>query len=298
MLTPLWDSTRGLMPLGITMSGSGKNTERILGFFIEHFDAGDARYLPRAIFTNNPFSRAAEIHERFLPEFRHRGYDLELLTLRSKTFFQERGVPPNDEDESIEYDTQMAQMLRNEGVEVLALAGYMRTVREPIIEGFRSYNVHPANTLIKDTRGKTLYWGDAWVPSAKAILNGEAQVNSVVHLVVPDVDQGPVLSLSTPQAVPETVLGKSPEELLQGYATIDDYVTAVKLSAGSFEEKMAIFPLYAAAHDCQMRLKEHGDLVIFAPTLQDIGRGRYALDEKGAMHYDGSPGFKDHGGQR
>ena len=53
------------------------------------------------------------------------------------------------------------------------------------------------------------------------------------------------------------------------------------------EELEGRFPIYKHASDCQGRLKEEGDWVIFPRTLRDIAKGLYEEDEKGRIHYNG-----------
>ena len=87
---------------------------------------------------------------------------------------------------------------------------------------------------------------------ANAMKAGEKYIRSSMHMITNEVDGGPILMISKPL---EVLMDKSPEEN-------------------------------------QNRLKEHGDWVIFPRTLEYLAQGRFALDEKGVMHFDGKPILK------
>jgi phosphoribosylglycinamide formyltransferase 1 len=77
------------------------------------------------------------------------------------------------------------QALRDAGVEVVALAGYMRVLTPWLVGGWRErmLNIHPS--LLPLYPGLDTH--------ARAIAAGDAEAGCTVHLVTEGVDEGPIL---------------------------------------------------------------------------------------------------------
>jgi len=90
-----------------------------------------------------------------------------------------------------ELETQMVSILREAGVELVALAGYMRVVKTPLLTAFagKMLNVHPS--LLPSFPGL-----QAW---EQALNFGVRVTGCTVHFVNEGVDAGPVV---LQQAVP------------------------------------------------------------------------------------------------
>ena len=90
-----------------------------------------------------------------------------------------------------ELETQMANILRDAGVELVALAGYMRVVKTPLLSAFagKMLNVHPS--LLPAFPGL-----HAWEQALQA---GVRVTGCTVHFVNEGVDAGPII---LQQAVP------------------------------------------------------------------------------------------------
>jgi phosphoribosylglycinamide formyltransferase-1 len=148
------------------------------------------------------------------------------------------------------------------GIDVIALAGYMSITTQPLLEAYdgRIVNVHPADLSVMEG-GDRKYVGIHVVRDA--ILAGENELRSSTHVVREEVDRGEILVISEPLPV------ELPEGVDLGLLERD----------GEQLEKMV--------DEHQDRLKEQGDWVIYPLTLQMIAEGRFALDEQGAMHFDG-----------
>jgi len=84
-----------------------------------------------------------------------------------------------------ELETQMAGILRNAGVELVALAGYMRVVKTPLLAAFagKMLNVHPS--LLPSFPGL-----HAW---EQALNYGVRVTGCTVHFVNEGVDAGPIV---------------------------------------------------------------------------------------------------------
>lgn len=85
-----------------------------------------------------------------------------------------------------EFDRLIDAELRARGVEVVALAGYMRLLSEPFVAAWegRILNVHPS--LLPAHKGLDTH--------RRAIEAGDAFAGCSVHVVTPALDDGPVLA--------------------------------------------------------------------------------------------------------
>ncbi|MEM0898183.1 MAG: phosphoribosylglycinamide formyltransferase, partial [Verrucomicrobiota bacterium] len=80
---------------------------------------------------------------------------------------------------------EIADRLRAAGVELVALAGFMRLVKDPLLEEFegRIVNIHPS--LLPKFKGL-----EAW---RQALNAGESETGCTVHFVTAEMDAGEVL---------------------------------------------------------------------------------------------------------
>ena len=83
------------------------------------------------------------------------------------------------------HEKAVDQVLRDAGVEVIALAGYMRVLTPWLVGGWRGrmLNIHPS--LLPLYPGLDTH--------ARAIAAGDAEAGCTVHLVTEGVDEGPIL---------------------------------------------------------------------------------------------------------
>ena len=85
-----------------------------------------------------------------------------------------------------EIEEQLVQMLRDAGVELVVLAGFMRVLHEPILKAFprRIINIHPS--LLPKFPGL-----EAW---KQALIAGETVTGCTVHYVDERIDHGQILA--------------------------------------------------------------------------------------------------------
>ena len=85
-----------------------------------------------------------------------------------------------------EFDMRLDAALREHGIEVIALAGYMRLLSEEFVAGWegRILNVHPS--LLPLYKGLDTH--------KRAIMAGDEYAGCSVHIVTSDLDAGPVLA--------------------------------------------------------------------------------------------------------
>lgn len=236
----LFNPERGQMRIAGMMSGTG----RVLTAIIENerrleaeLGKGKAPYRVVAIFSDKETSNAREIGAKF---------DIPTHVENYRNFCNKLGGDWKDMALREKFDAQTVGILQPYNLDLVVLAGYMLKVTPTFINAFVGLNVHPADLSILDEKGKRKYRGDKAVQLAMDA--GEKQIRSTIHIVRDEVDEGPLLLISSPWTL--------------------DY----SLSPAQNQEK----------------LKEVGDTVVFPLALENIAKGRFSLDEEGRVYFDGS----------
>ena len=154
------------MKLGLGILGSGKGTN--CRAILERIRAGGLNAEARVVvsdFVNAPIldiAREFSVPNSYLPP----GH------------FRTRLEP--------ETETELVQLLRDAGVELVALAGFMRVLKEPMLKAFprRILNIHPS--LLPKFPGL-----EAW---KQALAAGETVTGCTVHYVDEQIDHGDVIA--------------------------------------------------------------------------------------------------------
>ncbi|MBE9129594.1 MULTISPECIES: phosphoribosylglycinamide formyltransferase [unclassified Coleofasciculus] len=172
--------------LGIMASGSGSNFEAVAQAIAD----GQLNAQIQVMIYNNPGIKAvARAEKRGVPVVLHNHRD-----------YKKRE----------ELDSQIAQTLRQYGVELVIMAGWMRVVTPVLIDAFpnRLINIHPS--LLPSFKGVRAV--------EQALAAGVKITGCTVHLVCPEVDSGPILIQA---AVP--VLPDDTSETLHARIQIQEY---------------------------------------------------------------------------
>ena len=152
------------LPIGILGSGKGSNARAILEGIRSGKLAADARLVVSDVLDAPILDIAREfgVPNAFLPPGRFR-----------------TRLEPEAED-------QLVKMLRGAGVELVALAGFMRVLHEPMLNAFprRVINIHPS--LLPKFPGL-----EAWKPALAA---GEKVTGCTVHYVDEKIDHGRIVA--------------------------------------------------------------------------------------------------------
>lgn len=85
------------------------------------------------------------------------------------------------------------------GVDIVLLLGYIYIVREPLLSAFPIYNIHDSDLRIHRPDGERRYVG--LHSTRDAILAGERETRSTLHVVTEKLDGGPIISVSRPYPV-------------------------------------------------------------------------------------------------
>jgi phosphoribosylglycinamide formyltransferase-1 len=152
------------LPIGILGSGKGSNCRAIL----ERIRSGDLAAEARVVISDVldapilDMAREFGVTNAYLPPGRFR-----------------TRLEPAIED-------QLVKMLRDSGVELVVLAGFMRLLHEPMLKAFprRIINIHPS--LLPKFPGL-----EAW---KQALVAGETVTGCTVHYVDEQIDHGQILA--------------------------------------------------------------------------------------------------------
>lgn len=129
--------------------------------------------------------------------------DAGILALARGRGIRAEFVPPGRFKTKLEPDAEarVASLLREAGVEWVALAGYMRMLKAPLLEAFggRIVNIHPS--LLPQFPGL-----EAW---KQALAAGVSETGCTVHLVDAGMDTGVILAQRGVPVLP----GDTPESL-------------------------------------------------------------------------------------
>lgn len=172
-----------MKPLAIAVLGSGKGSN--CRAILEAIRAGKLAAEVRLVVSDNPdagiLAHAAE--------FGVRSFVLPPGKWRSKL------DPQTEED--------LARQLREAGVELVVLAGFMRIIKEPLLRAFpkRIINLHPS--LLPKFPGR-----EAWVQAIEA---GEKVTGCTVHFVDAGIDTGRIIAQRAVEILPKD----TPESLHQ-----------------------------------------------------------------------------------
>jgi phosphoribosylglycinamide formyltransferase 1 len=160
------------LPIGILGSGKGSNCRAIL----ERIQSGDLAAEARLVVSDVldapilDMARECGVANAYLPPGR----------------FRTRLEP--------EIEEQLVQMLRDAGVELVVLAGFMRVLHEPMLTAFprRIINIHPS--LLPKYPGI-----EAW---KQALVAGEIVTGCTVHYVDEQIDHGQILAQKEVKILP------------------------------------------------------------------------------------------------
>lgn len=149
------------------------------------------------------------------------------------------------------FDIKTAAMLVPYNVDAVVLLGYIYILTEPLLAAFpdRILNVHDADLALRNEDGGPRYPG--LHATRDAIVAGERETRSSVHLVTPDLDGGPVLARSNPFPVAPFVrvaAARGEHDIVRAYAYAQrEWMMRSTWGALAFEALRRIAPRRAVA---------------------------------------------------
>lgn len=149
------------LPLGVLVSGSGSNLQSI----IDHIEQNRLDAEIKVVISNVPDAYALERAQR---------HHLSSLVIRHDHF-----------DTREAFDEEIVRVLKDKGVELVIMAGFMRIITPVLINAYpnRIMNIHPA--LLPSFRGMHA--------QRQAVEYGVRFSGCTVHFVDHGVDSGPII---------------------------------------------------------------------------------------------------------
>jgi phosphoribosylglycinamide formyltransferase-1 len=167
------------LPIGILGSGKGSNCRTIL----ERIRSGDLAAEARVVISDT--------------------LDAPILDIAREFSVANAYLPPGQFRTRLEpeIENQLVNMLREAGVELVVLAGFMRVLHAPMLRAFprRIINIHPA--LLPKFPGL-----EAW---KQALVAGDDVSGCTVHYVDEKIDHGEIIAQREVPVLP----GDTPESL-------------------------------------------------------------------------------------
>ncbi|MHA1268445.1 MAG: phosphoribosylglycinamide formyltransferase [Candidatus Helarchaeota archaeon] len=246
------------MKLAGFMSGSGTNIRKIIEYQKQFQE--EPPYELVFLFSNNPNPSKCRIKE-IASE-----YNIEYKINSLKDFYEKKGLKDyRNLEVRKEYDKITTNWLKERDIDAVALGGYMAIVTDEIFNNFITINVHPADlSIIDPITKKRKFTGDNAVRDA--ILAGEKEIRSSVHLATAEVDGGPIILISKPVDI------KLPNNI-----NLDDLKKPENISL-----------LNKISDEHQNKLKEVGDWVIFPLAIEYIARGFIGHDSNNKLYFKGN----------
>lgn len=158
--------------VAVLISGRGSNMEAL----VRAAQAPGCPFEIALVLANKPDAKGLEIAA---------AAGVEALCVDQKPFGKDREAHERAIDEA----------LRARGIEVIALAGYMRILTPFLVDAWegRMLNIHPS--LLPAYPGLDTH--------ARAIAAGEVEAGCTVHLVTAGVDEGPILGQARVPILPD-----------------------------------------------------------------------------------------------
>ena len=156
-----------LLKLGILISGNGSNLQSI----IDHIEKGSLKAIIKIVISNNPDAYGLT---------RAKKHGIPIVVLKNGDF-------KNKED----FDLELLNILKNNSVDLVILAGFMRIITSTILNAFpqKIMNIHPA--LLPSFPG---------IHGQKQALEYGVKLSGcTVHFVDEGVDTGPIIIQSAVQ---------------------------------------------------------------------------------------------------
>ena len=170
-----------MITLGVLVSGGGTNLQAI----IDAIARGELDARIGVVVSSNPEAYG--------------------LVRAEKAGIPHVAMQRSDYDDPIAADEAIVGVLEEHGVEYVAMAGYMRMVRQPLLEAFpnRIVNLHPA--LLPSFAGAHGI-ADAWDYGVKV-------TGVTVHFANAEMDAGPIIAQRAVEVLPDDTMDSLEERI-------------------------------------------------------------------------------------
>jgi len=170
--------------IGWFSSGRGEGSQALLRTIHESIESGGIKARIAFVFCNRERGQS-ETTDVFLDQVE--AYGIPLVCLSSRKFRSERGGAPGDW--RTDYDRRVMERLQTFRPEICVLAGYMLIVGAEMCLRFDMINLHPAAPGGPKGTWREVIWS--------LIESRAAETGVMMHLVTPELDQGPPVTYCT-----------------------------------------------------------------------------------------------------
>jgi phosphoribosylglycinamide formyltransferase-1 len=175
---------RPVYSIGWFSSGRGEGSRALLRTIQESIETGRIKARIAFVFCNRERGQSPAT-DVFLDQVE--GYGIPLVCLSSRKFRSERGGAPGDW--RIEYDRRVMERLQAFRPDICVLAGYMLIVGREMCRRYDMINLHPAAPGGPKGTWREVIWS--------LIESRAAETGVMMHLVTPELDQGPPVTYCT-----------------------------------------------------------------------------------------------------
>ncbi len=174
-------SARRPLAIGWFSTGRGEGSLGLLQAALDAMDSGRLKARLKFVFCNREKGQAAG-SDRFLELVASRG--VPLVALSSQRFRREHGSRPWAELRE-DFDRAAIELLKPFQPDLVVNAGYM-LIAPLLCRAYRMVNLHPARPGGPKGTWQQVIW--------ELIESGATESGAMVHLVTPEVDEGPAVS--------------------------------------------------------------------------------------------------------
>lgn len=177
--------------LGWFATGRGPGSRALLQAMQDSIRSGETKAEIAFVFCNRERSES-EATDRFLRMVE--GYHLPLVSFSYRSFKSNRGIIDTAPPEALprwrlDYDREVMSRLKGFQPDLCVLAGYMLVVGKELCQRYHMINLHPAAPGGPKGTWQEVIW--------QLIENGAQETGAMMHLVTPELDEGPTVTYCT-----------------------------------------------------------------------------------------------------
>jgi folate-dependent phosphoribosylglycinamide formyltransferase PurN len=177
--------------LGWFSTGRGKGSRGLLKAVHDSIESGEIEAEIAFVFCSREYGET-EATDIFLDMVRD--YHIPLITFSYRKFKSKAGASHTGKEEGfsswrLDYDREIMARLQNFHPDLCVLAGYMLIVGPEMCQKYNMINLHPAAPGGPAGTWQEVIW--------QLIEGGAERTGAMMHLVIPELDKGPVVAYCT-----------------------------------------------------------------------------------------------------
>ena len=174
------------MKVACFMSGGGSKVDGLLDYCRNH----DTNFSVDLIFSDNKNAKHKELGEK---------YSVPFETFDRKEFYSGNHWDFYDRSKLPEFYEKVEKKISRHSIDLIILLGYQSIVTEPLLSKYDMINSHLADLRVLNESCKPKYKGRGGL--VNAVLDGQDELHSTLHVVSESYDEGKILFVSDPVKV-------------------------------------------------------------------------------------------------